>query len=172
VIDLSKNSDYFKQDQERQKTVQERVKKYLEKVEQVKSNQRVWERTLIEVQSRVERLKRERNLERTWLHVDMDCFYAACEMRDDPTLADVPMAVGDKNMIQTANYLARKFGVRSGTPCFIGRKLCPELQVRKPNFPKYKEASEEFKEVLRNYDPALESTGLDEATLDITDYLQ
>jgi DNA polymerase kappa len=51
-------------------------------------------------------LKKERLLKRTWIHVDMDAFYAAVEIRDDPSLKDKPIAVGDKNMIMTTNYTA------------------------------------------------------------------
>jgi DNA polymerase kappa len=72
-------------------------------------------------------IKKERDLTRTWIHVDMDAFYAAVEMRDDPTLLEKPLAIGDKNMIMTTNYYARSFGIRSGVPGFIGRKLCPDL---------------------------------------------
>lgn len=71
----------------------------------------------------------------------MDAFYAAVEMRDDPTLVEVPLAVEEKNMIMTTNYKAREFGVRSGIAAFIGRKLCPNLIFKKPDFAKYKEAS-------------------------------
>ena len=102
---------------------------------------------------KIEQIKKERSLKRTWIHVDMDAFYAAVEMRDDPTLCDKPIAVGDKNMIMTTNYVARKFGVRSGVPGFIGVKLRPELFFIKPNYPKYRVASEEFRSVLRQYDP-------------------
>jgi DNA polymerase kappa len=55
----------------------------------------------------------------------MDMFYAAVEIRDRPELADVPVAIGSESMISTANYVARKFGVRSAMPGFIGKKLCP-----------------------------------------------
>ena len=101
----------------------------------------------------------------------MDAFYAAVEIRDDPTLKDKPLAIGDRNMILTTNYCARKFGVRSGVPGFIGVKLCPNLNFMKPNYPKYRAASEEFHSVLRKYDSMLEAVGLDEANLDVTDYL-
>lgn len=56
-------------------------------------------------------------------------------------------------------------------PGFIGRRLCPHLVFIKPNYPKYREASEHFKRVLCPFDPKLESCGLDEANLDLTDYL-
>ena len=102
----------------------------------------------------------------------MDAFYAAVEIRDDPQLDQNPLAIGDRNMILTTNYLARKFGVRSGVPGFIGKRLCPELHFIKPNYPKYRAASEEFHNVLRKYDQELEAVGLDEANLDVTEYLQ
>ena len=55
----------------------------------------------------------------------MDAFYAAVEMRDDPSLIEIPLAIEDKGMIMTTNYKAREFGVRSGIPGFIGKRLCP-----------------------------------------------
>jgi DNA polymerase kappa len=56
-------------------------------------------------------------------------------------------------------------------PGFIGRRLCPQLVFIKPNYPKYRTASEDFKRVLYPFDCKLESCGLDEANLDLTDYL-
>ena len=55
----------------------------------------------------------------------MDMFYAAVEIRDNPALAEVPLAIGGESMISTANYIARTFGVRSAMPGFIAKKLCP-----------------------------------------------
>ena len=101
----------------------------------------------------------------------MDAFYAAVEMRDNPTLIEKPIAVAEKNMIMTTNYEARKYGVRSGVPSFIGKKLCPDIIFIKPDFSKYRKASDEFKAVIRMYDENLEAVGLDEANLDVTDYL-
>lgn len=114
---------------------------------------------------------REREVRRTWMHIDMDMFYAAVEIRENPSLKKKPVAVGDNTMITTTNYIARKYGVKSAMPGFIGRKLCPHLVFIKPNYPKYKHASDEFKKVLCPYDSKLESTGLDEANLDLTEYL-
>ena len=64
----------------------------------------------------------------------MDAFYASVEELDDPTLKSKPMAVGGLGMVCTANYEARKFGIRAAMPGFIGRRLCPELVFAKPNF--------------------------------------
>ena len=126
---------------------------------------------MFRVNTKIDSIKRERCIKRTWIHVDMDAFYAAVEMRDDVSLKDKPIAVGEKNMIMTTNYIARKFGVRSGVPSFIGKKLCPELQIIKPNFSKYRAASNEIKNILRYYDADLDAVGLDEVNRDVTDYL-
>ena len=124
---------------------------------------------MIEVKRRIEIFRRDRDLTRTWLHVDMDMFYAAVEIRERPELKDKPVAVGDYSMITTTNYVARKFGVRSAMPGFMGKKLCPGLVFVRPNKEKYKQVSEqEFMRILREYDPGLESIGLDEANLDVT----
>lgn len=65
------------------------------------------------------------------IHVDMDCFYAAVEMRDNPQLRDVPIAIGgsakQRGVISTANYPARKYGVRSAMSTAMALKLCPGL---------------------------------------------
>ena len=64
---------------------------------------------------------RTRDLTQTWIHVDMDAFYAAVEIRDRPELADKPVGVGGRGMLSTANYVARKYGVRSAMPGFIAQ---------------------------------------------------
>lgn len=72
----------------------------------------------------------------------------------------------------TANYLAREHGVRSGMPKFIGTKLCPTLTMVQANYSKYKEISDQFKDIMAKYDDQIESKGLDEASIDVTDFLQ
>ncbi|CAI5481873.1 unnamed protein product [Closterium sp. Yama58-4] len=105
---------------------------------------------------------------RVWVHVDMDAFYAAVEALGDARLRDVPMAVGGMGMLCTANYEARKYGVRAAMPGFIARKLCPELVFVKPDFTKYQHYSNLTHEVFRQYDPHFVARSLDEAYLDIT----
>ena len=61
-------------------------------------------------------------------------FYAACEIRDNPSLKGKPMAVGGLGMLATSNYVARKFGVRSAMPGFIAKKLCPNLIIIPGNY--------------------------------------
>ena len=67
----------------------------------------------------------------------MDMYYAAVEIRDDPSLADKPIAIGSMAMIAASNYIARKYGVRSAMPGFMGKILCPHLILIPPNYSKY-----------------------------------
>jgi DNA polymerase kappa len=115
--------------------VKEKVKKYLEKIEETKMDPKMWNKNQYLANHRIRKMEEEKAFDRTWIHVDMDAFYAAVEMRDDPSLREVPLAVEDKKMIMTTNYRAREFGVRSGIPAFIGKKLCPDLIFRPPDFP-------------------------------------
>ena len=61
------------------------------------------------------------------MHIDMDMFFAQVEIRDNPRLGDVAVAVGNAAMIQTSNYIARKQGVKAGMPGYIAKKLIPDL---------------------------------------------
>ena len=126
----------------------------------------------VEIAKILEETEQTRRLSRVWVHFDMDMFYAAVEMRENPSLRDKPMAVGSNSMLSTSNYAARKFGVRSAMPGFIAKKLCPSLIIVPCNFRKYHAASKLFKAVLRRYDADMEGSGLDEAAIDLTDFLK
>ncbi|KAK7478420.1 hypothetical protein BaRGS_00030345 [Batillaria attramentaria] len=119
----------------------------------------------------VAQLEASRDLSQSIVHVDMDAFYAAVEIRDDPSLRDKPMAVGGIGMLSTSNYEARKYGVRAAMPGFIGRKLCPQLILVPLNFPKYHEVSAQVREVFSDYDANFCPMSLDEAYLDFTSHL-
>jgi nucleotidyltransferase/DNA polymerase involved in DNA repair len=113
--------------------------------------------------------------ERVVFHVDMDAFYAAVEMRDDPRLRHVPLVVGadprggqGRGVVCTANYAARKFGVRSAMPISQAWRLAPHAAYVRPDFGKYGPASDAVMEVLERYADVLEVVGLDEAYLDMT----
>lgn len=80
-------------------------------------------------------------------------FFAAVEIRDNPELRGKPIAVGGMAMISTASYEARKYGVRSAIPGFIGLRLCPQLILVKPNFARYEAASAVVRSVFAQYDP-------------------
>ena len=167
------NKKYFSKQEAKINSTDQKIANYLQKLTVLKTNECLWKRTCAEVKHRMQCYEKERELSRTWVHIDMDMFFAACEIRDRPDMEELPVAVGDYSMIQTTNYVARKYGVRSAMPGFLGKKMCPALVFIRSNKDKYMRISEtEFLTTLREYDPSLESCGMDEANLDITDYLQ
>lgn len=103
----------------------------------------------------------------------MDAFFAAVEMRDNPKLRNVPMAVGGssdrRGVIATSNYEARKYGVRSAMPTKTALKLCPQLVLVRGRMQKYKEASDIVFEVFHEYSDLVQGLSLDEAYIDVTD---
>jgi DNA polymerase-4 len=107
------------------------------------------------------------------LHVDMDAFYASVEQRDNPALRGRPVAVGGspagRGVVAAASYEARKFGVRSAIPMARAVRLCPHLVIVRPNFSKYKAASQAVFEIFRSVTPLVEPLSLDEAYLDVTE---
>lgn len=111
--------------------------------------------------------------EKLIIHIDMDCFYAAVEMRDRPELKHRPIAIGGKSprsVLCTANYPARKFGVRAAIPTSMALKLCPELIVIAPDFKKYKQASQEIHQIFKMFTRSIQPLSLDEAYLDVTQF--
>lgn len=108
--------------------------------------------------------------ERRIIHIDMDCFYAAVEIRERPELIGKPVAVGGhrRGVLTTCNYEARKFGCCSAMPTYRARQLCPELIVLSPRFPLYRRESNRIREIFKNYTKWVEPLSLDEAYLDIT----
>jgi len=111
--------------------------------------------------------------QRKIIHVDCDCFYAAIEMRDDPSLAGKPLAVGGsadrRGVIATCNYEARAYGVRSAMSSGHALKLCPDLTIVKPRMDAYREASKEIHTIFSDYTDLIEPLSLDEAYLDVSD---
>ncbi|GGE68039.1 DNA polymerase IV [Streptosporangium jomthongense] len=110
--------------------------------------------------------------QRKIIHVDCDCFYAAVEMRDDPSLRDVPLAVGGaggRGVVTTCNYKARAYGVRSAMPGSEARRLCPGLVTVPTDIPRYRVVSQQVMGILRELTDLVEPLSLDEAFLDVSD---
>jgi len=102
----------------------------------------------------------------------MDCFYAAVEMRDNPELRNLPIAVGGngpRSVLCTCNYKARKFGVRSAMPNSRAKALCPELIIVNGRMSVYQQVSEQIRAIFLRYTDLIEPLSLDEAYLDVTD---
>jgi DNA polymerase-4 len=107
------------------------------------------------------------------IHIDMDCFYAAIEMREQPALAEVPLAVGGKDgrrgVVTTCNYLAREFGVHSAMSVVEAKSLCPQLVLVPTRIAFYREISAQIQLIFQRYTPLVEPVSLDEAYLDVSD---
>uniref|UniRef100_A0A8C8TYI4 DNA polymerase kappa n=1 Tax=Peromyscus maniculatus bairdii TaxID=230844 RepID=A0A8C8TYI4_PERMB len=170
IVDATKGSRFYGNELKKEKQVNQRIDSMMQQKSQITSQQ------LRKAQLQVDRfameLERNRNLNNTIVHVDMDAFYAAVEMRDNPELKDKPIAVGSMSMLSTSNYHARRFGVRAAMPGFIAKRLCPQLIIVPPNFDKYRAVSKEVREILAEYDPNFLAMSLDEAYLNITQHLE
>jgi DNA polymerase-4 len=111
------------------------------------------------------------NSGRKIIHLDMDCFYAAVEMRERPELAGLPIAVGGgsrRGVVTTCNYEARKFGIHSAMPGFQAREKCPQLIFLPVRFDLYRAVSEQIRAILRDVTPLVEPLSLDEAYLNVS----
>lgn len=106
------------------------------------------------------------------IHCDADCFFAAVEMRDDPSLRSRPIAVGgnsdQRGVISTCNYEARRFGVRSAMSSSIAKRLCPDLLILPHRMDAYREASQQMRQIFYSFTDVVEPLSLDEAFLDVT----
>ena len=113
------------------------------------------------------------DITRKIIHCDADCFFAAIEMRDDPRLRQVPMAVGGspdrRGVISTCNYLARRFGVRSAMASRTALQLCPDLVIVPHRMAAYREAADVMRNIFRAYTDQVEVVSIDEAYLDVSD---
>lgn len=106
------------------------------------------------------------------LHCDADCFFVALEIRDDPRLSGIPVAVGGqpgrRGVISTCNYEARAFGVRSAMASAFAKRLCPQLIILPHNMAKYQQAATAMRAVFLSYSDLIEPLSLDEAFIDVS----
>ncbi len=107
----------------------------------------------------------------TVLHVDLDAFYVSMELLRRPELVGMPVVVagglGNRGVVNTASYEARKFGVRSAMPVSQARRLCPKAVFLESDYSYYSKASKQFHAILRDFSPLVEPAGADEAYLDL-----
>ncbi|KAI4298561.1 hypothetical protein L6164_032107 [Bauhinia variegata] len=167
VYEMSRGSKYFENEERKEAFIRQKVENLRTQsakltAADISHFQKVADKRILELEA-------TRDLSRVWLHVDMDAFYAAVETLSNPSLKGKPMAVGGMSMISTANYEARKFGVRAAMPGFIARKLCPELIFVPTDFRKYTHYSDLTRKVFHRYDQNFMAASLDEAYLDITE---
>jgi DNA polymerase kappa len=170
VDEMSKNSAHYRNENRKEEKVEAKIREM--RAAHARLTPEHLARIQRDVDARVKTLEKKRDVSRTWIHVDMDAFYAAVHTLENPSLARIPIAVGGIGMISTANYVARTFGVRSAMPGFIAKKLCPHLTFVTPDFEKYRRYAELAREVFREFDADFDAVSLDEAFLDVTEYLE
>jgi DNA polymerase kappa len=165
----------LQQQRQRDEKVNQKIRQLRERLQQASPKEY---QVTTELEEQLEEYQRQLPTRSTWVVVDMDMFFMACELLSRPHLRHVPACVGH-GMISTSNYIARRYGVRSAMAGFIGDKLVHELSggtqklihVRS-NYELYRQKSLIVKNVLREYDPYhMQSYSLDEAYLDIGPYL-
>jgi len=110
------------------------------------------------------------------IHLDMDCFYAAIEVRNNPDLRAHPVAVGGahdrRGVLTTCNYEARAFGIRSAMPTFKALQKCPHLIVVPVHFEAYRKESRRIRTLMESFTDLIEPLSLDEAYLDVSHLTQ
>ena len=112
---------------------------------------------------------------KTWtkaiIHLDMDAFYAAVEVMDNPDLQGKPVIVGgskERGVVSSASYEARTFGIHSAQPVATAMRLCPQGIFRPVRMWRYKEISQQIFEIFQRFSPLVEPLSLDEAFVDVT----
>ncbi|KAK3319959.1 hypothetical protein B0T19DRAFT_493164 [Cercophora scortea] len=167
IYSASKGSKYFNREEAKDKILTDKIDKILAKKRRLETLDLSHERRTAD--NLIAQLEQSRDLTQHIVHIDCDAFYAAVELLDRPELADRPFAVG-AGVLTTCNYVARRYGCRSGMAGFVAKKLCPELVLLPLNFDKYNAKAAEVRAILADYDPRFESASIDEAFLNITAY--
>lgn len=110
-------------------------------------------------------------INRKIIHIDMDCFYAAIEIRDNPELINKPVAVGgngERSVLCTCNYIARKFGIHSAMSSKVAKSKCKDLIILPVDMGKYKKIAKIIQSIFFEFTDLVEPLALDEAYLDVT----
>ena len=112
-------------------------------------------------------------MEQIIIHVDMDAFFAAVDIRDEPSLRGRPLIIGalpnERGVVATCSYEARKYGVHSAMSIKEAYRLCPHGVYMHPNFEKYRAVSGQLRAIWSGYASRLETSAFDEAYLDVTE---
>ena len=104
-------------------------------------------------------------------HIDLNAFFASCEMAMDETLKEKPIGIGgssNRGVLTTANYVARKFGIHSGMSVVEAKRLCSKLIILPVNFDLYHDFSNKFFNLLGEYVSEIEKGSIDEGYIDVT----
>ncbi|ODQ51250.1 DNA/RNA polymerase [Saitoella complicata NRRL Y-17804] len=167
IYEASKGSKFFENEKRKDAELTAKIRRVQAKLKELEGHDLRGE--VRRADELLAKLEQSRDLSQCIVHVDCDAFYASVEELDRPELKDIPMGVG-MGVLTTANYHARKFGVRSAMPVYIAKKLCPQLTVVPCDFTKYTRKSKEVQSVIEKYDPNFRAASLDEAYMNITEW--
>lgn len=167
IYEASKGSKYFNNEEVKDKILTGKIERILKQKAQLEKLD--LKADLRRADDYIASLELSRDLSQHVVHIDCDAFYAAVEEIDRPELKNIPMAVG-MGVLTTCNYEARKYGCRSAMAGFVAKKLCPQLVCLPLNFDKYTAKAKEVRAILSDYDPRFESSSIDEAYMNITEY--
>ncbi|OXB03896.1 DNA polymerase IV [Flavobacterium plurextorum] len=114
--------------------------------------------------------KTKRKMARAIVHMDLDTFFVSCERRTNSELNDIPLIIGggDRGVVASCSYEARRFGVRSAMPIHMALKLCPQAKVMKGDMELYSQLSHDVTQIIQEKAPVMEKASIDEFYLDIT----
>ncbi|MFD2939152.1 DNA polymerase IV [Flavobacterium notoginsengisoli] len=109
-------------------------------------------------------------MERAVVHIDMNTFFVSCERLTNSELNGIPLIIGggDRGVVASCSYEARKFGVRSAMPIHMAMKLCPQAKIMKGDMELYSRLSHDITEIIQEKAPVVEKASIDEFYLDIT----
>ncbi len=107
---------------------------------------------------------------RSIVHIDMDTFFVSCEVLTNSQLKGIPLIIGggDRGVVASCSYEARRFGVRSAMPIRMALQLCPEAKVLKGDMELYSKLSHDVTEIIQSKAPVVEKASIDEHYLDLT----
>jgi len=113
---------------------------------------------------------RKKSMERSIVHIDMNTFFVSCERLTNSELNGIPLIIGggERGVVASCSYEARRFGVRSAMPIHMAMKLCPQAKIMKGDMELYSRLSHDITEIIQEKAPVVEKASIDEFYLDIT----
>lgn len=111
---------------------------------------------------------------RVIFHIDMNAFFANCEISQHPEYAHKPMVIAHdsrRSVVSTASYEARKFGIHSAMPLYLAKQKCPQLLIVEPHFDLYRRLSHAFFKIVSSYSYIMEVASIDECYVNVSDYI-
>ncbi|MEC5171308.1 nucleotidyltransferase/DNA polymerase involved in DNA repair [Chryseobacterium nepalense] len=112
-------------------------------------------------------------MKRSIVHMDLDAFFVSCERRNNSQLDGIPLIIGggDRGVVASCSYEARRFGVRSAMPIKMALRLCPDAKVIRGDYELYSNLSHTVTEIIQEKVPIIEKASIDEFYLDLSGIL-